>query len=71
MRRGRCSGPMRQTVTKILLVVAHGAGDRFNLVFRGFHAGNGGALLIVLFAYIARPRRLERRRRPCVSRCSC
>ena len=47
--------PMRQTGTKILLEVAHGAGDRFNLVFRGFHAATA-ALLIVLFTYIARPR---------------
>jgi hypothetical protein len=47
--------PMRQTVTKILLEVAHGIGDRYNLVFRGFHAATA-ALLIVLFTYVARPR---------------
>ena len=47
--------PMRQTVTKILLDAAHGIGDRYNLVFRGFHAASA-ALLIVLFTYIARPR---------------
>ena len=47
--------PMRQTVTKVLLDAAHGIGDRYNLVFRGFHAASA-ALLIVLFAYIARPR---------------
>jgi hypothetical protein len=47
--------PMRQTVTKILLEAAHGIGDRFNLVFRGFHAA-AAALLIVLFAFVARPR---------------
>src|SRR5437867_3672910 len=38
--------PMRQTVTKMLLEVAHGAGDRYNPVFRGFHAATA-ALLIV------------------------
>jgi hypothetical protein len=47
--------PMRQTVTKVLLDTAHGIGDRYNLVFRGFHAASA-ALLIVLFTYIARPR---------------
>ena len=47
--------PMRQTVTKVLLDAAHGIGDRYNLVFRGFHAASA-ALLIVLFTYIARPR---------------
>jgi hypothetical protein len=47
--------PMRQTVTKMLLEVAHAIGDRYNLVFRGFHAA-AAALLIVLFTYVARPR---------------
>ena len=47
--------PMRQTVTKVLLDVAHAIGDRYNLVFRGFHAASA-ALLIVLFTYVARPR---------------
>lgn len=47
--------PMRQTVTKVLLDAAHRIGDRYNLVFRGFHAASA-ALLIVLFTYIARPR---------------
>jgi hypothetical protein len=46
--------PMRQTVTKILLVEAHQIGDRFNLVFRGFHALTA-ALLIVLFTFVVRP----------------
>ena len=46
--------PMRQTGTKILLDVAHRIGDRYNLVFRGFHAVTA-ALLIVLFTYVARP----------------
>jgi hypothetical protein len=47
--------PMRQAGTKILLDVAHAAGDRYNLVFRGFHA-TAAALLIVLFTMAARPR---------------
>ena len=47
--------PMRQTVTKMLLEVAHGIGDRYNLVFRGFHATTA-ALVIVLFTWVARPR---------------
>ena len=47
--------PMRQVGTKILLDVAHGVGDRYNLVFRGFHAATA-ALLIVLFTYVAAPR---------------
>ena len=47
--------PMRQAGTKLLLDVAHGLGDRFNLVFRGFHAA-AAALLIVLFTFVARPR---------------
>ena len=47
--------PMRQVGTKILLAIAHGIGDRFNLAFRGFHAATA-ALLIVLFTYVARPR---------------
>ena len=47
--------PMRQTVTKLLLEAAHGIGDRYNLVFRGFHAATA-ALLILLFTYVARPR---------------
>jgi hypothetical protein len=47
--------PMRQTVTKVLLDTAHGIDDRYNLVFRGFHAASA-ALLIVLFTYVARPR---------------
>src|SRR5262249_15361545 len=46
--------PMRQTVTKMLLDVAHVIGDRYNLVFRGFHAVTA-ALLIVLFTFVARP----------------
>jgi hypothetical protein len=47
--------PMRQTVTKMLLEAAHAIGDRYNLVFRGFHAA-AAALLIVLFTAVARPR---------------
>jgi hypothetical protein len=47
--------PMRQTATKLLLEVAHAIGDRYNVVFRGFHAATA-ALLVVLFAYVARPR---------------
>src|SRR5258705_1974441 len=47
--------PMGQTVTKMLLAAAHAIGDRYNLVFRGFHAA-AAALLIVLFTYVARPR---------------
>jgi hypothetical protein len=47
--------PMRQVGTKLLLDVAHTIGDRYNVVFRGFHAG-AAALLIVLFTYVARPR---------------
>ena len=47
--------PMRQTVTKMLLEAAHAIGDRYNLVFRGFHAA-AAALLICLFTYVARPR---------------
>ena len=47
--------PMRQMATKLLLEVAHAIGDRFNLVFRGFHAG-AAALLVVLFTFVARPR---------------
>jgi len=46
--------PMRQVGTKILLDAAHRIGDRYNLVFRGFHAATAG-LLIVLFTYVARP----------------
>jgi hypothetical protein len=47
--------PMRQVGTRLLLDVAHAPGDRYNVVFRGFHAG-AAALLIVLFTYVARPR---------------
>jgi len=47
--------PMRQTVTKVLLEAAHALGNRYNLVFRGFHAA-GAALLVALFALVARPR---------------
>ncbi|HEY3160532.1 MAG TPA: hypothetical protein VGJ78_16315 [Vicinamibacterales bacterium] len=47
--------PMRQTTTKLLLELAHAIGDRYNVVFRGFHAATA-ALLVVLFAYVARPR---------------
>jgi hypothetical protein len=46
--------PMRQTVTKLLLEVAHALGNRYNLVFRGFHAATA-ALLIVLFTWVVRP----------------
>ena len=47
--------PMRQTVTKALLEVAHALGDRYNVVFRGFHAVTA-AVLIGLFTLVARPR---------------
>src|SRR5215208_5112680 len=47
--------PLRQAGTKILLAVAHALGDRYNLVFRGFHAA-AAALLFVLFTFLARPR---------------
>jgi hypothetical protein len=47
--------PMRQTVTKVLLEAAHALGDRYNLVFRGFHAVTA-AVLIGLFTLVARPR---------------
>lgn len=47
--------PMRQTVTKGLLDAAHALGDRYNLVFRGFHAATA-AVLIGLFTLVARPR---------------
>jgi hypothetical protein len=47
--------PMRQAGTKLLLDLAHAAGNRYNLVFRGFHAA-AAALLIVLFTIAARPR---------------
>jgi hypothetical protein len=47
--------PMRQTVTKALLEAAHALGDRYNLVFRGFHAATA-AVLIGLFTLVARPR---------------
>ena len=47
--------PMRQTVTKVLLEVAHARGDRYNVVFRGFHAVTA-AVLIGLFTLVARPR---------------
>jgi hypothetical protein len=47
--------PMRQVGTKLLLDIAHATGDRYNVVFRGFHAATA-ALLIVLFTYVARPR---------------
>ena len=47
--------PMRQGGTRLLLDIAHVIGDRYNIVFRGFHAA-AAALLIVLFTYIARPR---------------
>lgn len=47
--------PMRQVGTKLLLDVAHAIGDRYNGVFRGFHAA-AAAALIVLFTYVARPR---------------
>jgi hypothetical protein len=46
---------MRQVGTKLLLDVAHATGDRYNMVFRGFHATTA-ALLIALFTYVARPR---------------
>ena len=47
--------PMRQTVTKALLEAAHALGDRYNVVFRGFHAATA-AVLIGLFTLVARPR---------------
>jgi len=47
--------PMRQVGTRLLLDIAHATGDRYNLVFRGFHAV-AAALLIALFTQIARPR---------------
>lgn len=47
--------PMRQTVTKMLLEAAHAIGDRYNLVFRGFHA-IFAAIAIALFTLVARPR---------------
>ena len=47
--------PMRQVGTRLLLDVAHATGDRYNAVFRGFHAA-AAALLIALFTYVARPR---------------
>jgi len=47
--------PMRQMATKLLLEAAHAIGDRYNLVFRGFHAV-AAALLVVLFTFVARPR---------------
>ena len=47
--------PLRQLQTKVLLNVAHAAGDRYNTVFRGYHAV-GAAALIVLFGALARPR---------------
>src|SRR5678816_3401805 len=47
--------PMRQVGTRLLLDAAHAAGDRYNMVFRGFHATTA-ALLIALFTYVARPR---------------
>src|SRR4029450_11730009 len=47
--------PMRQVGTRLLLDVAHATGDRYNMVFRGFHATTA-ALLIALFTYVARPR---------------
>ena len=47
--------PMRQVGTRLLLDIAHATGDRYNLVFRGFHA-TAAALLIGLFTYVARPR---------------
>src|SRR5262249_49952968 len=47
--------PMRQAGTKLLLEAAHAAGDRINLVFRGFHAA-AAALLILLFTLAASPR---------------
>jgi hypothetical protein len=47
--------PMRQTVTKALLEVAHALGNRYNVVFRGFHAVTA-AVLIGLFTLVARPR---------------
>ena len=47
--------PMRQTVTKVLLEIAHARGDRYNLVFRGFHAATA-AVLVGLFTLVARPR---------------
>lgn len=47
--------PMRQAQTKALLDLAHRLGDRYNVVFRGFHATTAAAL-ILLFAAAARPR---------------
>ena len=47
--------PMRQVGTKLLLDIAHVTGDRYNVVFRGFHAA-AAALLIALFTCVARPR---------------
>jgi hypothetical protein len=47
--------PMRQVGTRLLLDVAHVTGDRYNVVFRGFHAA-AAVLLIALFTYVARPR---------------
>jgi hypothetical protein len=47
--------PMRQVGTRVLLDIAHIVGDRYNVVFRGFHAA-AAALLIALFTYVARPR---------------
>jgi hypothetical protein len=47
--------PTRQVQTKVLLGIAHAAGDRYNTVFRGYHAV-GAAALILLFGALARPR---------------
>jgi hypothetical protein len=46
--------PTRQLQTKLLLNLAHAAGDRYNAVFRGYHA-LGAVALILLFGALARP----------------
>lgn len=47
--------PTRQVQTKLLLDLAHATGDRYNTVFRGYHA-LGAAALILLFGALAGPR---------------
>lgn len=47
--------PFREVQAKVLLDASQALGDRYHLVFRGYHA-LGVVVLIALFALIARPR---------------
>jgi hypothetical protein len=47
--------PLKQVWTKLLVSAGEAVGDRFHLVFRGFHAFAGVAL-VALFVWVCRVR---------------